>query len=104
MLMLETDAAAARMRPDGSRQAPSFDPAGLHATRAGAQPRPGATQVAAKQDHVPKGILFMVLATVMLAASNAIAKWQVAVYPVGEVMFFRSFFSLVFLAAGILPF
>jgi drug/metabolite transporter (DMT)-like permease len=105
--MPETDAAAARMRADGSGQPPSFDPAALDgagAAGAGEQPRPGATQVAAKQDHVPKGILFMVLATVMLAASNAIAKWQVAVYPVGEVMFFRSFFSLVVCAAVVLPF
>ena len=105
--MPETDAAAARMRPDGSGQPPSFDPAALDgagAAGAGEQPRSGATHVAAKQDHVPKGILFMVLATVMLAASNAIAKWQVAVYPVGEVMFFRSFFSLVVCSAVVLPF
>src|SRR5215813_10779182 len=59
---------------------------------------------AAKQDNVPLGILYMVLATVLLAASNAIAKWQVATYPVGEVMFFRSFFSFVFIAIAILPF
>ncbi|HUI95280.1 MAG TPA: DMT family transporter [Xanthobacteraceae bacterium] len=61
-------------------------------------------RAAAKQDNVPKGILFMVLATVMLAASNAIAKWQVATYPVGEVMFFRSLFSFLVCAAVILPF
>src|ERR1700751_4023216 len=59
---------------------------------------------AAKHDNVPLGILYMVIGTVMLAASNAIAKWQVAIYPVCEGMFFRSFFSLVFCAIAILPF
>ena len=46
----------------------------------------------------------MIGATVLFALANAIAKWQVAIYPVGEVMFFRSFFSLVVCAAFILPF
>ena len=59
---------------------------------------------AVKRDNVPIGILLMVLATVMLAASNAIAKWQVAIYPVGEVMFFRSLFSFLLSATVILPF
>jgi drug/metabolite transporter (DMT)-like permease len=36
--------------------------------------------------------------------SSAIAKWQVAVYPVGEVMFFRSASSLLVCAAVVLPF
>jgi len=63
-----------------------------------------AAAAAAKHDNVPLGILYMVLATLMLGASNAIAKWQVAIYPVGEVMFFRSFFSLLFCAVAILPF
>src|SRR4051794_9481792 len=47
------------------------------------------------KDNVPRGILFMIVATLLFAVSNAIMKWQVATYPVGEVMFFRSFFSLV---------
>jgi len=67
-------------------------------------PSPVAARAAATRDHVPKGILYMVLATVMLAASNAIAKWQVATYPVGEVMFFRSLFSFLVCAAVVLPF
>ena len=72
---------------------------------AGAEPAAAiASAPVAKQDNVPLGILYMVLATLMLGASNAIAKWQVATYPVGEVMFFRSFFSLLFCAAAILPF
>ena len=42
--------------------------------------------------------------TVLFSISSAFAKWQVAIYPVGEVMFFRSFSSLVVCAAFILPF
>jgi len=45
----------------------------------------------------------MVGATVLFAVSSAIAKWQVAIYPVGEVMFFRSFVSLIVCAAVVLP-
>jgi len=55
------------------------------------------------KDDVPRGILFMIGATVLLALSSAIAKWQVALYPVGEVMFFRSFSSLVVCAVFVLP-
>ena len=55
------------------------------------------------RDDVPRGIMFMIGATVLFALSNAAAKWLVAIYPVGEVMFFRSFSSLVVCAAVILP-
>jgi drug/metabolite transporter (DMT)-like permease len=58
----------------------------------------------ALKDNVPRGIAFMLGATVLFAISSAIAKWQVAIYPVGEVMFFRSLSSLVVCAAVILPF
>ena len=53
--------------------------------------------------QVPLGILFMVLATLLFAISSAIAKWQVARYPVGEVMFVRSFASLIACAGIVLP-
>jgi len=56
------------------------------------------------RDNVPRGILFMIAATAMFSVSNAFAKWQVASFPVGEVMFFRSFSSLVVCAAFVLPF
>src|ERR1700751_1632820 len=68
-----------------------------------AEPHAAMAAPAAKRDNVPKGILYMVLATVMLAASNAIAKWQVAAYPGGEGMFFCSLFSFLVCAAVILP-
>jgi len=54
-------------------------------------------------DDVPRGILFMIGATVMFALSSTAAKWQVAIYPVGEVMFFRSLSSLVVCAVVVLP-
>jgi drug/metabolite transporter (DMT)-like permease len=54
-------------------------------------------------DDVPRGIVFMIGATVLFALSSAASKWQVAIYPVGEVMFFRSFSSLVVCAAVVLP-
>jgi drug/metabolite transporter (DMT)-like permease len=54
-------------------------------------------------DDVPRGILYMIAATVLFAVSSAIAKWQVALYPVGEVMFFRSISSLAVCAAVVLP-
>ena len=57
----------------------------------------------ASKDNVPRGIAFMLGATVLFALSSAIAKWQVAIYPVGEVMFFRSLSSLLVCAAIILP-
>jgi drug/metabolite transporter (DMT)-like permease len=70
---------------------------------AGSAPRPaGAFEKPA--DHVPAGILYMVLATFLFAVSSAIAKWQVAIYPVGEVMVFRSASSLLVCAAVVLPF
>jgi drug/metabolite transporter (DMT)-like permease len=55
-------------------------------------------------DNVVLGIGFMIAATVLFAATAALAKWLAAVYPVGEVMFFRSFSSLVVCAAAVLPF
>jgi drug/metabolite transporter (DMT)-like permease len=56
-----------------------------------------------KKDDVPRGIICMIVATMLFALMHAIAKWQVAVYPIGEVMFFRSFFSLVACSLVVLP-
>jgi drug/metabolite transporter (DMT)-like permease len=57
-----------------------------------------------RTDNAPRGILFMIAATLLFAVSSAIAKWQVAIYPVGEVMFFRSFSSLLVCSIIVLPF
>ena len=45
---------------------------------------------AARADRVPRGILYMVGATVVFAISNAIAKWQIGSYSFAEVLFFRA--------------
>jgi drug/metabolite transporter (DMT)-like permease len=63
----------------------------------------GGARFVVRIDDVPRGILYMIAATLLFAASSAIAKWQVAIYPVGEVMFFRSFFSLLVCAMFIFP-
>jgi drug/metabolite transporter (DMT)-like permease len=57
----------------------------------------------ARDNHVVRGIMFMIGATVMFAISNAISKWVVASYPVGEVMFARSLSSLIVCSAFMLP-
>jgi drug/metabolite transporter (DMT)-like permease len=55
------------------------------------------------QDNVPRGIFCMVAATMLFSIAFALSKWQVAIYPVGEVMFLRSFSSLAVVAAVMLP-
>ncbi|HWP24774.1 MAG TPA: DMT family transporter [Xanthobacteraceae bacterium] len=62
-----------------------------------------AVKPAERQDDIPRGIMYMIAASLLFAVSNAIAKWVVALYPVGEVMFFRSAASLVVCAACVLP-
>lgn len=54
-------------------------------------------------ERVPLGIAFMIGATVMFASSSAIAKWQVAIYPLGEVMLIRTLASLALCALIIMP-
>jgi drug/metabolite transporter (DMT)-like permease len=54
-------------------------------------------------DNIVVGIGLMVASTVLFATTAALAKWLAAFYPVGEVMFFRSFSSLVVCSALVLP-
>ncbi|MBV9553677.1 MAG: DMT family transporter [Alphaproteobacteria bacterium] len=63
----------------------------------------GGDLVTARQNQVPRGIFFMVMSTVLFAAVNAIVKWEVARYPVGEVAFYRALFAMVAVTAIILP-
>jgi drug/metabolite transporter (DMT)-like permease len=58
---------------------------------------------AGRDNHVVRGIMFMIGATVMFAISNALSKWVVAIYPVGEVMFSRSLSSLIVCSTFMLP-
>jgi drug/metabolite transporter (DMT)-like permease len=56
-----------------------------------------------RTDDVPRGIVFMIIATVLFASASAASKWLVGLYPVGEVLFLRSLSSLAAGAAMILP-
>lgn len=56
-----------------------------------------------RTDRVPLGIAFMLGATVMFALSSALSKAQVEDFSFAEVLFFRSFASLVTCAIIILP-
>ncbi len=57
----------------------------------------------ARREHVPLGILYMVGATIVFAASSAVSKWLVASYPIGEVLFTRTAVALLTCALFILP-
>src|SRR3954465_2366951 len=57
----------------------------------------------ARRNQIPRGIFYMVLSTVMFAGANAILKWEVALYPVGEVAFFRSAFAFFAVCGLVLP-
>ncbi len=56
-----------------------------------------------RTEDIPRGILMMVIATVLFASASAASKWLVASYPVGEVLFLRSLSSLVACGAVMLP-
>jgi drug/metabolite transporter (DMT)-like permease len=56
-----------------------------------------------RNNQVVRGIMLMIGATIMFAISNALSKWVVAIYPVGEVMFARSLSSLIVCSTFMLP-
>jgi len=58
---------------------------------------------AGRRNQIPRGIFFMVNSTVVFAGVNAIVKWELAIYPVGEVAFYRALFALIAVAVLILP-
>ena len=60
-------------------------------------------RIVGRTEDVPRGIVLMIVATVLFAAASAASKWLVAVYPVGEVLFLRSLSSFVACAAVMLP-
>jgi drug/metabolite transporter (DMT)-like permease len=57
-----------------------------------------------RTEDVPRGILLMIVATILFAAASAASKWLVADYPIGEVLCLRSVSSFITGAAMILPF
>ncbi len=56
-----------------------------------------------RTEDVPRGIIFMIVATVLFAGASAASKWLVAIYPVGEVLFLRSLSSFMACAVVMLP-
>jgi len=61
------------------------------------------TPASKRTENVPLGILCMVIATLVCSIAFALSKWQVAIYPPGEVVFLRSLSSLIVAAAVMLP-
>jgi drug/metabolite transporter (DMT)-like permease len=62
------------------------------------------TPKSVRHTNIPLGILYMLGATVSFAGSTAAAKWLVASYPPGEILFLRQIASLATCALMILPF
>jgi drug/metabolite transporter (DMT)-like permease len=71
-------------------------------TEAGAAKAPSPKST--RRTNIPLGIVYMLAATVSFAGSTAAAKWLVATYPPGEVLFMRQVASLATCALMILPF
>jgi len=62
-----------------------------------------AVGAAARRNQIPLGIAYMLGSTVMFAGGNAVVKWQLAAYPLGEVAFGRTLFAFLTVAAIVLP-
>src|SRR5271170_295095 len=56
-----------------------------------------------RTDDVPRGIVLMIVATILFAGASAASKWLVGIYPIGEVLFLRSLSSLIACAVVMLP-
>src|SRR3954465_7854239 len=67
-----------------------------------AQAQQAQTQ-AARRNQIPRGIAYMVASTVMFAGGNAVVKWQLETYPLGEVAFSRALFAFLTIATIVLP-
>lgn len=78
----------------------TVDTRGSKLTAAGGVDR---KQGKSRSDDVPRGIVCMVIATILFSGASAASKWLVGVYPVGEVLCLRSYASLIAGAAMILP-
>ncbi len=58
---------------------------------------------AARRNQIPRGIAYMVASTALFAAINAIVKLELAIYPLGEVAFYRALFALATVLVMIIP-
>lgn len=56
-----------------------------------------------RQTQIPRAMMLMVGATLVFAASSAMSKWLVGIYPVTEVLFLRTIVGLAVLGLFILP-
>jgi EamA domain-containing membrane protein RarD len=59
------------------------------------RPMTVADVAAGRRNQVPLGIAYMVGSTAMFAGGNAVVKWQLATYPLGEVAFGRTVFAVL---------
>src|SRR5215471_17147709 len=57
----------------------------------------------ARRNQIPLGIAYMVGSTLMFAGGNAVVKWELDAYPLGEVAFGRTLFAFLTVAAIVLP-
>jgi hypothetical protein len=67
---------------------------------------PGATaqsRLSARDEQIPLAIFYMIASGAVFTCSSAASKWLVASYPIGELLFSRTFVSLVLLSAFVLP-
>lgn len=62
-----------------------------------------ADAAALRRNQIPRGILYMIASTAAFAGGNAIVKWELAFYPVGETAFFRALFAFATVAVIIFP-
>jgi drug/metabolite transporter (DMT)-like permease len=60
-------------------------------------------RIVGRADDVPRGIILMIVATILFSVASAASKWLVAIYPVGEVLFLRSLSSFIACAVVMLP-
>jgi drug/metabolite transporter (DMT)-like permease len=55
----------------------------------------GAASAPSRRDDVLRGVGFMCLSVLVFATMNVVVKWQSSIYPVGDLVFFRSVFALI---------
>jgi drug/metabolite transporter (DMT)-like permease len=63
----------------------------------------GGNPALGRAENVPRGIIMMIVATLLFSSASAASKWLVGIYPLGETIFLRSLSSLLTAAAVILP-
>jgi drug/metabolite transporter (DMT)-like permease len=70
---------------------------------AGTEPEVKVALSSARHENIPLAIFYMVGSGVVFTVSSAGSKWLVASYPIGEVLFSRTFVALLTVACIVLP-